>query len=109
MRSEPQCSSQLSKVQTLILDLQQWTGSKARQKQEIDTRRLHWIYLIYIFVRGKERQVYKLSGFIPYRAARVVGEVDLGKSHVNDQYFHAHNAALIAVLVLGNNGHLGFS
>lgn len=44
-----------------------------------------------------------------YRVARVVGEVDLRKSHVNDQYFHAYNAALIAVLVLGNNGHLGFS
>lgn len=28
---------------------------------------------------------------------------------MNDQYFHAHNAALIAVLVLGDNGHLGFS
>lgn len=45
----------------------------------------------------------------PYRVARVVGEVDLGESHVNDKYFHAHNAALIAVFVLGNNGHLGFS
>lgn len=47
--------------------------------------------------------------FSAYRAARVVSEVDLGKSHMNDQHFHAHNAALIAVLVLGNNGHLGFS
>ncbi len=47
--------------------------------------------------------------YSPYRVARVVGEVDLGKSHVNHQYFHAHNAALIAVLVLGNNGHFGFS
>lgn len=45
----------------------------------------------------------------PYGVARVVSEVDLGKSHMNDQHFHAHNAALIAVLVLGNNGHLGFS
>lgn len=44
-----------------------------------------------------------------YRVSRVVSEVDFGKSHVDDQYFHAHNAALIAVLVLGNNGHLGFS
>lgn len=43
-----------------------------------------------------------------YRAARVVGEVDLGQSHVNDQHFHAHNAALIAGLVLGYNGRLRF-
>lgn len=44
-----------------------------------------------------------------YRVARVVSEVDLGKFHMNDKCFHAHNAALIAVLVLGDDGHLGFS
>lgn len=44
-----------------------------------------------------------------YWIARVVSEVDFGQSHMNDQYFHAHNAALIAVLVLGNNGYFGFS
>lgn len=44
-----------------------------------------------------------------YRVARVVSEVNLGKSHMNDQHFHAHNAALIAGLVLGHNGRLGFS
>lgn len=44
-----------------------------------------------------------------YRIAGVISEVDFGESHVNHQYFHAHYAALIAVLVLGNNGHLGFS
>lgn len=44
-----------------------------------------------------------------YRVARVVGEVDFGEPHVNHQDFHAHNAALVAVLVLGNDGHLGFS
>lgn len=46
---------------------------------------------------------------IAYRVAGIVHEVDFGKSHVNNQYFHAHNAALVAVLVLGDNGHLGFS
>lgn len=47
--------------------------------------------------------------FGTYRVARVVTEVDLGKSHVNHQHFQTHNAALIAVLVLGYNGHLGLS
>lgn len=44
-----------------------------------------------------------------YRIAGVVCEVDLGQPHVDDQYFHANNATLIAVLVLGHNGHFGVS
>lgn len=86
------------------------------------TKRVDWYsqkslgFCWYIYILWKT-QVHSLISkerawlhvYSPYRVARVVGEVDLGKSHVNDQYFHAHNAALIAVLVLGNNGHLGFS
>lgn len=49
-----------------------------------------------------------MTAYNVYRVARVVSEVDLGKSHVNDQYFHAHNATFIAVFVLSNNGYLGF-
>lgn len=55
------------------------------------------------------KNIVKVCVYSPHRVARVVSEVDFGKSHMNDQYFHAHNAALIAVLVLGNNGHLGLS
>lgn len=44
-----------------------------------------------------------------HRVARVVCEVNLGQAHMNNQELYAHNAALIAVLVLGNNGHLSFT
>lgn len=44
-----------------------------------------------------------------HRIAWVVCEVNFGKAHMNNKEFYAHNAALIAVLVLGNNGHLGFT
>lgn len=44
-----------------------------------------------------------------HRVAWVVCEVNFGKAHMNNKEFYAHNAALIAVLVLGNNRHLGFT
>lgn len=42
------------------------------------------------------------------RIPRIVTEVDLGQSHMNYECFHAHNATLIAVFVLGNDRHLNF-
>lgn len=44
-----------------------------------------------------------------HRVARVVCEVNLGQAHMDNQELYAHDATLIAVLVLGNNGHFGFS
>lgn len=44
-----------------------------------------------------------------HRVARVVCEVNLGQAHMDNQELDAYNATLIAVLVLGNDGHLGFS
>lgn len=44
-----------------------------------------------------------------HRVPRVVCEVNFGKVHMNNHDLYAHNPALIAVLVLGNNGHLSFT
>lgn len=49
------------------------------------------------------------SAYGTHRIAWVVCEINFGKAHMNNKEFYAHNAALIAVLVLGNNGHLSFT
>ena len=43
---------------------------------------------------------------VAYRVARVVAEVDLGEAHVDDEQLHAHDATLVAVFVLGYDGHV---
>lgn len=98
----PRCRSRLSTARIQTLDPPRWMRSA--RGSDNHTSYLHrfsaffflCLFLIWVCVSV-------------YRIARVVHEVDLGKSHMYDQCFHAHNATLIAVLILGNNGDFGFS